>query len=1234
MVQTMDKLLYKTLYAKDEQFFVGREKEFKQFKMGFDPVLNGEYAICTVSGEAGFGKTHFIVEAVKQLSDVNITYVSGKYKHHDDVLFSAFNEVIRKLVEHILTLPENRLHVVKRRLRAKLGDDANLIIAICPYAEKLLGYYRKIDSSDYNKLEYKFDHAIYLFLDIMSQELYPLIIHFDDLQWADEGSLRLISYICKSRPINIYLVLSYRSGDAKASQIQSAMECEIIHQATVIDLHRLNNDEVRTLISLSFEPMVEDLNLVSRYIYKATLGSPFYMTQLMKVMKMHQNNFFNFESNSWQFDKEFLMKLQLPEDILNVLMTSIDNLSVEELKALKLLSCLGGAGAVELLHKLSDENLIAHFDKLCKWGLVLYDGLIGNNENYYFSHDIIYEMMYESIDESEKEGIHHNIVHVLIDNPDKVFVESIRTFIASQILKCLPIIRNEEDQSKYVVEMYYAGVKAKNLTMVDDAKTYFETCLQLMEESDVSYSEELIKNIKFEYSECLFISGLIKEAQKEFEQLIIDYQEIEDLIHIKSKFSLLYTYSGDYDKVLSLSMEILSHLGYKVDIKYKKMKIVKELVDCKRLLASKQNENLYLMPSITNPRIEMICRTILRMSAVANLIDDEVFILLILKLGNITLKYGNSDYSGPAYAAVSFILLHLLGDVKKAVELSDISASVSVDNDAMKCMTFFILGAFIDHWKNSAENSANLLMKVIEYGIEDGEFQYAGYAYSSLIEMKYVMGMPLFKIYELFQFLNETDERLNHDITHSTMRILKDHLDLLSNQEDEFSGSRIAIPDDKSQKLTYYFFKMQRLYLKGAYVECFDLLPLMEPHCDIIKGFITEVDLFFYMTLTRLEIHKTFNTHQKIGNKRKIASYMKRFKQWIDQYSENHNARYMYLKGKYIEVFNSSEDAGRYYEEGIAFAKSKKQLQLIALGQVFAAKYYETNPRISRIYIEDAIEAFEEWGALYYVDFYSKQYNVVPELFVEVDSNADETASDTRHNQDLTWHMRNIETMDKDNTYLYLLDMLVNVNKATYGAIYLEHNDQIYMAYERTLDNIIKHDTIVPVDGISIIPQKIIRYVERTGEEVVMRSKPVSGLFSNDIYFDDKEHVSLICIPLKYMDVFVGVIFMEWLDDGCVNELIIEDMKQYMPILIAKTITEDNNESTVKEVQHEKIPLTKREIEVFELLIKGLTNKQIGETLNISLSTVKTHIINIYSKLNIKNRVAAVEKARFYGYIS
>lgn len=55
--------------------------------------------------------------------------------------------------------------------------------------------------------------------------------------------------------------------------------------------------------------------------------------------------------------------------------------------------------------------------------------------------------------------------------------------------------------------------------------------------------------------------------------------------------------------------------------------------------------------------------------------------------------------------------------------------------------------------------------------------------------------------------------------------------------------------------------------------------------------------------------------------------------------------------------------------------------------------------------------------------------------------------------------------------------------------------------------------------------------------------------------------------------------------------------------------------------------LTKRELEVLNLVIKGLSNREIAEFLHISSHTSKAHVSAILTKLNVQSRMFAVIKA-------
>ena len=61
--------------------------------------------------------------------------------------------------------------------------------------------------------------------------------------------------------------------------------------------------------------------------------------------------------------------------------------------------------------------------------------------------------------------------------------------------------------------------------------------------------------------------------------------------------------------------------------------------------------------------------------------------------------------------------------------------------------------------------------------------------------------------------------------------------------------------------------------------------------------------------------------------------------------------------------------------------------------------------------------------------------------------------------------------------------------------------------------------------------------------------------------------------------------------------------------------------------------ISKREYEVLELMAKGHSNQEIAEKLFVSLNTVKTHMSNLFVKLDVKRRTQAVQKAKELGLL-
>lgn len=82
------------------------------------------------------------------------------------------------------------------------------------------------------------------------------------------------------------------------------------------------------------------------------------------------------------------------------------------------------------------------------------------------------------------------------------------------------------------------------------------------------------------------------------------------------------------------------------------------------------------------------------------------------------------------------------------------------------------------------------------------------------------------------------------------------------------------------------------------------------------------------------------------------------------------------------------------------------------------------------------------------------------------------------------------------------------------------------------------------------------------------------------------------------------------------------------PSIALKTLKLLRNPVNFEQKADEDIKLTVREVEVLEQLSKGLNYNVIADNLFLSPATVRKHIENIYNKLQVHNKLEAVQKAR------
>lgn len=80
---------------------------------------------------------------------------------------------------------------------------------------------------------------------------------------------------------------------------------------------------------------------------------------------------------------------------------------------------------------------------------------------------------------------------------------------------------------------------------------------------------------------------------------------------------------------------------------------------------------------------------------------------------------------------------------------------------------------------------------------------------------------------------------------------------------------------------------------------------------------------------------------------------------------------------------------------------------------------------------------------------------------------------------------------------------------------------------------------------------------------------------------------------------------------------------------VVRQMSQQRPESATDQVE----PLTEREIEVLRLAAQGMTNREIGQELDISHRTVQGHLAHVYGKLQVNSRTEAVTEALKRGWI-
>jgi predicted ATPase/DNA-binding CsgD family transcriptional regulator len=863
-----------------------------------------------------------------------------------------------------------------------------------------------------------------------------------------------------------------------------------------------------------------------------------------------------------------------------------------------------------------------------------------------------------------------------------------RLKVASHLLRADISLLLQDRPDRWIGELYEAGLAAKRTAAVERALEIFERCARLFEGYEGKEKRSLALSVNLELAECEFICERVEEAKEKFDALLKDCPEPADQLKIKRRYIGLSACDGDFEKVMELGHQILAHVRFKLESKH----LPRDLIRSRLLIGRRTISRLESAPPITDERLLCILETLTVMLPATNLKDGKLSALISLKLAILSAKYGTSDYAPIAFAAYCYVLYSVLRDYKSGAELEKVALKLTekCGSASSKSIAYCILGSLVIHWSNPFGETVRCLENSTEEGEREGASLYGSYAIIFAIFTKYMIGRPLGELKQYIDSCRKKQSRVEYYLTRYFYDMVSGHIRQLETGIAAGAATGVSVEEalcgkdisDKNKDLFADTIKrngdmirLQRLYLSGGIEEAYRLVEGMTPPMTVYEGFANNAECVFYSILTRLAMHPCLSGVERRHNQRAVRKQLHELKYCVRVYRGNHYARYLLARAEYAAVFAHGRSSAELCQEAMAFAEQQSSLPLEALSNLLAAKYHHGNPKLSKFFRFEAERLYRKWGAAYVADLIAREMDpgrpeeVKPAQYAEaasekyadappekpvLPSGAEDAGGkgsveeDTRRGmgrdcpnnagqnaqsgigRDILFHLNEMEKLDEDGKYLYLLDLLVSRKDADYCAVFFEKTDEMHIKYEQRGDGEGKvYPEAINMNHLSGLPHKIIRYVARTGIEILMAPGDPSELFANDPYLADRAALSLACLPIRYSGVPVGMIYLEKEGGNMDKDSLSPFVKGFLSsISSAQAGVKETGRPGGRKPQNARQLFTERELEVLRLVAEGKSNAEISGQLFITLGTVKNHLRNIYGKLDADSRVKAVLKAR------
>lgn len=1147
------------------QKLYGREKELEIIMESFDRVIEGAAELLLIWGSPGIGKSALVQEICNCVQQKHGYFTVGKFEQfQNDIPYSAIIQALDSFINQLLMESSSKLEIWKQSILQAVGNNGQVIIDVISTLELVIGKQPDLPQLGAAETQNRFNFVFQNFIQIIAtDEEHPLVVFIDDWQWADSASLNFMKMMMVDKSNKHLLIIgAYRDNDTSLlppimSLIDELIQNKII--SNIINLKELQENDVQLILQdtlVSLDQDLKELRELAGCICDKTEGNPFFVKQFLRSLYDLGYLWFDHNLLKWCFDTEEIKKLNITENVIDLLNSKIKILNTSTIQWLKYGACIGNQFDLQILASVGDkpaETILHSLQEAVEIGLIYVNKSMHQLQGYIkfkFVHDRIQQAVYSMIPEDEKCIIHLQLGQLYLKNHSDLNNSEQLFEIVRQLNAGSSIIIDEAEKIKLAELNLKAGIMAKKSSAYYSAYIYFNEGVKLLSSNAWEDYYDLTLQL---YSDITESAHLINEYNQmdKFSQIVLDNgKTLIDKIKVYKIKIEAYQTQLNLKEAMRTSASVLKSLGIYIPREPKICDFEEAFKVTWKTISGMQVEELTNLPSMKDPIKLAAMQILLTISPVAYQLDSMLANIIICKMTELTVKYGNTPFAPAVYSYYAVTLCsHInnieLGDkLEKYIELGYKLGKISVNlvespnMKQYKSLVMDIDNILVKHWKEHIRETLKPCIEGYWSGVENGSFEYAGYCASMYSKNSLYSGEILEVVGKEMDINIKRLQKIQQGLSIIWINIFGQVVQNLQGKCEnilEFKGDYFdeykmlpTIEDigDIQGMQAFYLAKMVMNYFFKNYSSAIECGQKIEENVGSFGGTIDLAIFYFYDSLVRLAVHFTLTKEEQNQNLARVNNNQAKMKTWSKLAPMNFLHKFYLVQAELCKVSGNYSEAKECYDKSIDLAKENQYLNDEALAYELAGKFYMDQYKwdTAKEYLREARNKYQLWGAVAKVKELEDKY---PNLFLE-----NKEIIDATQNIDLFSIMKASQAISSEINLDGLLSRLMMVMLENTGAqrgfLILKREDRLLIeAYVDEICNKKEILTSLPLDACEVLPKTVIRFTGRTGESIVFPEEPAKSLFNKDSYIINKKPKSFFSTAIKLKNEIKGVIYLE-----------------------------------------------------------------------------------------------------------